>query len=187
MARGFQLHQYLCVATNWKKANQGFTWFYHCQVYGCDCLSWWSGTKMYKNNKKTCQPWVAVWVSHNIRHSHSVIGQCPKLQWYNYTFSNHLDLQNWMIWEKKQIRSVASIHPFQTNTNCLTRIYNRTIPYLGRIPTESRHHHCSWSEGSQRPWPREIRTPSSYLSEIAVNKWYIYYNKRFYYNILCNH
>lgn len=39
---------------------------------------------------------------------------------------------------KKQIRSIASIHPLQTNTNYLTRIYNRTIPYLEKIPTESR-------------------------------------------------
>lgn len=55
MARGFQLHQYLCVATNWKKANQGFTWFYHCQVYGTTHATAFHGevvqkcTKLIKN------------------------------------------------------------------------------------------------------------------------------------------
>ena len=145
MARGFHLHQYLCVATNWKKANQGFTWFYHCQVYGTTHATAFHGevvqkcTKLIKNLPTMgCSMGISQYPSFS--QCYWTMSEATVVQLHLQQPSGSTKLDDL---RKKQIRSVASIHPFQTNTNYLTRIYNRTIPYLGRIPTESRHHHCS--------------------------------------------
>ena len=189
MARGFQLHQYLCVATNWKKTNQGFTWFYHCQVYGTTHATAFHGEVVQK-----CTKIIKKLANHGLQYGYLTISVILTVSLDNVWGYSGTTTPSATIWiykigwseKKKQIRSVASIHPFQTNTNYLTRIYNRTITYLGKIrppspgtiivleAKEARDHDLEKSGLPRGIW-------------VAVNKWYIYYNNRFYYNILCNH